>query len=198
MSKKLVILGVNPYSKLVREVLLKRYVDIADIFPRDENEFAQAILKAKNDRYDYEYFIGVEDNAFRKEIDQKYKVNWFAACGNTEGFCGKRVKVEAGTFFMPCVTVNDDVHIGRHCLIGTGSIMDRDCNIGNYVNMDVNVVLERGAAIGDSVQLGSRATILQGVHIADGCVIAPGAMVSEDIAKPETKFGFSIKKHSKL
>lgn len=171
---------------------------VADIFPRDEKEFAQAVLKTQNDRFDYEYFIGIEDNAFRKEIDQKYKVKWHAAYGNVNGLCGKRIKIEAGTFIMPHVTMNDDVHIGRHCIIGTGSILERDCDIGNYVNMDVNVVLERGTVIGDSVQIGTRATILEGVHIADGCIIAPGTLVSEDITKPETKFGFSIKKHCKL
>lgn len=189
---------MNPYSKMVQSLLIKRYMNIAEEYPHDEKEFAQVVSKLQRDYQNYNYFIGVEDNAFRRKIDQKFQVHWLEAFGFTNGFCGKRVKSEAGTFTMPNVIVNDDVHIGRHCIIGTGSILDRDCRIGDYANIGINAVLEKGATVGNCVHVGTRATVLEGVHIADDCVIAPGVIVSEDIPEAGTHFGLPCKKHGKL
>ncbi len=65
------------------------------------------------------------------------------------------------------------VHIGANCVIGEQAVLlTHDMTRGLYLD----------TFIGDDTIIGARAIILPGLTIGKGCSIAPGAVVTRDLA----------------
>lgn len=97
---------------------------------------------------------------------------------------GDRVFINRGCSFLGSgeITVGDDVALGFDAMLVTvghdGEHEDRRAALG----WEKPVVVGRGAWIG------ARAVILPGVTIGEGCIIAAGAVVTED-CEPHTACG---------
>ena len=83
------------------------------------------------------------------------------------------------------------------CVIGKYVMMGEDCTIitRNHAFQRTDIPMmyqgfeeEKPVYIGDDVWIGDRVTILPGVHIGNGCIIAAGAVVTEDV-EPYTIVG---------
>ncbi|RDB65404.1 acetyltransferase [Eggerthella sinensis] len=120
--------------------------------------------------------------------------------------CGTKVSIGRGSDFKG----NKNIHIGDACSIGVNAIIwttRAEVIVGNYFMTGPNITIITGdhrtdildrpmIAIGDNEKLpendadvvieddvwvGANAIILKGVHIAKGCVVAAGAVVTNDI-----------------
>lgn len=110
--------------------------------------------------------------------------------------CGNNVNIEKGAKFTPEVSIGNNSGIGVNCELWG------DISIGENVMMGPEVVIytqnhkkdrtdipmcEQGheeskqVVIGNDVWIGRRVMIMPGVHIGNGCVIAAGAVVTNDI-----------------
>jgi maltose O-acetyltransferase len=112
--------------------------------------------------------------------------------------CGIAVeteKVQPGCwFFGHDAAIGADTWIGHRCYFDTRARIEigRRCDLGMEVMLCTSTHLpgthERRAGrfapepivVGDGVWIGTRATLLGGVTVGDGCVIAAGAVVTED------------------
>jgi acetyltransferase-like isoleucine patch superfamily enzyme len=105
-------------------------------------------------------------------------------------FRGKSIFIEKGAFLnhnvfidgWESVTIKENTSIAFDVLICTSSHKIGDASKRAGVSDRKPIVIGRGCWIG------ARATILSGVTIGDGCVIAAGAVVTED-CKPNTLYG---------
>lgn len=110
--------------------------------------------------------------------------------------CGKQVNIEKDAMFSPRVT------LGNFSGIGINAKIYGTCHIGDYVMMGTDVTIitrnhrfdrtdipmmqqgfeeEQPVYIGDDVWIGDRVLILPGVHIGSGCIIAAGAVVTNNV-----------------
>ena len=95
------------------------------------------------------------------------------------------------------ITIGNNVGIGEFAYLGGGGGLDigDDCIIGQYFSchpenhefgdttqlIREQGVSRQGISIGPNCWIGSKVTILDGVNIGEGCVIAAGAVVTQDM-----------------
>ena len=71
---------------------------------------------------------------------------------------------------MGCI-VGGNVHIGKYCHIGAGSVL-----AGNIEPYNIKYV-----EIGDNVFIGANAVILEGIRIGDRAIVGAGSIVLNDV-----------------
>ena len=92
---------------------------------------------------------------------------------------GGRIVIGGGTYLNRNTEViaQQEVHIGRHCMIAWDVvIMDTDQH-----GIDGALPVAKPVVIGNHVWIGARALILKGVRIGDHAVIGAGAIVTHDV-----------------
>ena len=114
----------------------------------------------------------------------------------------------------PCVTVTDDVTVGKYSYVNKGSSIE-NCVIGNYCSISSGVWIcpfehdikcrsthpfanqnsekRKPVIIGNDVLISLNAIILRGVTIGDGAVIGAGAVVTKDVKPYEIVGGVPAK-----
>lgn len=78
---------------------------------------------------------------------------------------------------MGKVTIGDNFHSGRECLIITSS---HNYNEGRKIPYD-ETNINKNVEICDNVWIGTRVIILGGVKLGEGCIIQAGSVVVNDI-----------------
>lgn len=79
--------------------------------------------------------------------------------------------------------VNAATHIGAHCVINTGAIVEHGCTIGSNVFIGPGAIICGGVSIGDDTYIGAGAIVKPTVSIAAGSTIGAGAVVIHDITQ---------------
>ena len=77
------------------------------------------------------------------------------------------------------VTIGDNFHSGRGCLIIT---QNHNYDSGEAIPYDSSYII-KDVTIDDNVWIGERVIILAGVHIGEGAIIQAGSVVVSDIPK---------------
>lgn len=73
--------------------------------------------------------------------------------------------------------------LGRHCLVAPDVFVTAsDYRFDDGAPVMDQAKNERDVVIGDDVWLGVRVIVVAGVSIADGCIVAAGAVVTDDLA----------------
>lgn len=111
----------------------------------------------------------------------------------TYGMNVKTVNIKPRCFFG-----NNNISIGENSFINYGNFFDTDVSVGNNCSIGYNSVFasvsheigESGKRagspyvkpiiIGNGTWIGANATVLPGVTIGEGCIIASGAVVTEN------------------
>lgn len=106
---------------------------------------------------------------------------------------GARANLYRGSELTGPVTIGDDVFVNRDAYIRPGTTIGDRVNIGPFVRLitdthDIGPAEKRAGAVrhdpivvGDGTWIGASATVVAGVRIGRGCVIAAGAVVTEDV-----------------
>lgn len=121
----------------------------------------------------------VEDNPhlkYIKLVSPKSQVSW-------------RAFIEEGTVIMQGVVVNNEVKIGKHCIINTNASVDHDCVLEDYVHVSPNVGLAGNVKVGEGTHIGIGANVIQGVRIGKWCTIGAGAVIIRDVPDGATVVG---------
>lgn len=135
----------------------------------------------KSTVFDYEYdssIVAIGDGHIRKKVVETEAPN------DTEWFNG------TGTWVAPRTYISEvNTHIGAHCLINTGAIIEHDCSLGDYCTINPGAILCGRVTLGEGVTVGAGAVIRDGVSIAPWTVIGMGAIVVKDITEEGTCIG---------
>lgn len=105
-------------------------------------------------------------------------------------FYSSKVSVGRGTFVNRGVRFHavDRVSIGESCSVGTDvAFVTMSHEPGDGAHR-AGPLITAPISIGNGCWIGSRATILHGVSVGPGCVIAAGAVVTQDCA-PDGLYG---------
>lgn len=199
MSKKVVIIGAGGHAKVIADIIIKSG-DIVVGFLDDNLEKDAIIidnykvigkiddcLKLKQDNELY-FIIAIGDNITRKNIAEKYNLNYYIAIHPT-AVIGMQAQIENGTVIMANACINSNTKVGKHCIINTGAIVEHDNVIENYAHISPNATLCGTVQVGKYTHIGAGSTVKNNVIITNNCIIGAGAVVVKDINESGTYVG---------
>ena len=200
MNNRLVIIGAGGHGKVIADNALKN--GYTEIFFADDSVVGKCmdfpIIGTVADLSDYEdgqtdFVIGVGNNEIRKQIAERYDVNWVALI-HPSAQIAEKVYIGRGTVVMAGAIVNACAQIGEHCIINTGAIVEHENVIGDYVHLSPRVALAGNVQVGMATHIGIGATVIHNVEICDHCIIGAGAVVIDNIKKTGTYVGVPVRK----
>lgn len=139
-----------------------------------------------------QFIIAIGNNAVRKEIAEKYNLN-FATLVHPTAIIGSQVEIGEGSVVMPSVVINSSSKIGEHCIINSASVIEHDNIIGDFTHISPNATLCGTVKIGDGCHIGANATVINNISICDNTIIGAGTVVIRNIEKSGTYIGIPAK-----
>ena len=197
---RLIIIGAGGHGKVIADSALKNgYTEICFV---DDNvtDYCMgfpvigkcADLEKLNDGKT-DFIIGIGNNAVRKQIAEKYNVNWVTVI-HPSAQIAINVSVGRGTVIMAGAVINACAFIDEHCIINTGAVIEHDDVIDEYVHISPNVTLGGTVHIGRNSHIGIGATVINNIDICDDCMVGAGAVVVKNIAEKGIYIGIPAKK----
>ena len=198
---KLIIIGAGGHGKVIADNALKNgYTDISFIDDNSSEECmgfpvvgTSADIEVMNDGKT-DFVIGIGNNSIRKNIADKYDVNWVALV-HPSAQIAVNAAVGKGTVVMANAVINAGATVGAHCIINTGSIVEHDNVIEDCVHISPRAALGGEVKIGENTHIGIGASISNNISVCPNCVVGAGAVVVSDINNQGTYVGIPARKN---
>ena len=201
---RLIIIGAGGHGKAIADNALKNgYTDICFI---DDDAVGtrlgfpiigtSADITELNDGKT-DFIIGIGNNAVRKEIAEKYSVNWVSLI-HPSAQIATHVSIGKGTVVMAGAVINVCATVGSHCIINTHAVVEHDNVVEDYVHISPNAALGGTVRIGKETHIGIGATVINNIEICANCIVGAGAALVRDVQKNGTYIGVpaeNIKHH---
>ena len=101
--------------------------------------------------------------------------------------------IGGGSFIGAGAIVQAGAHIGYHCVINTGAIVEHDCQLGTGVHVAPRAVIGGGTWIGSWTTIGLGACVRDHIRIGESAIVAMGAVVVKDVPSGVTVKGVPAK-----
>lgn len=205
MSKQVVIIGAGGHSKVVADIVIKSRDKLIGFLDDNLEEGSKIIegyqvlgkiekcLDLQKEKKDLYFIIAIGDNYIRKEIYEKYKLNYYTAIHPSSNI-GLEVQISEGTVIMANVCINSNTKIGKNCIINTGAVIEHDNKIDDYVHISPNATLCGTVKVGKFIHIGAGAIVKNDTQITEKCIIGAGAVVVDDIEEEGTYVGIPARK----
>lgn len=187
MHNRLVIIGAGGHGKVIADIALKLgYSDITFLDDNAKGECLNFIIIGTSEKIpilndgNTDFVIAVGNNFIRKNIAEKYDVNWVTLI-HPSAVVAANVEIGKGTAIMAGAIINADAKIGEHCIINTGAVIEHDNIIEDYVHISPNAALGGMVDIGIGTHIGISATVKNNIDICGGCTVGAGAVVVKNI-----------------
>ena len=205
MHKKVVIIGAGGHAKVIADIVIKSQDTLLGFL--DDNlekgkkvicdysiigKISECIQLQEQDET-IEFIIAIGNNSIRKDISNKYKLNYYTAI-HPNAQMGLDTTIEEGTVIMANSCINSSAKIGKHCIINTGAIIEHDNIIEDYVHISPNVSLGGTVKVGENTHIGIGSTVKNNLEICKNCTIGAGAVVVKNIEGEGTYVGVPAKK----
>lgn len=196
---RLIIIGAGGHGKVVADNALKNgYTDICFVDDNTTDNCMGFPIIGKCDDLENlndgktDFVIGIGNNATRKLVAEKYKVNWVAII-HPSAQIAVNVSIGKGTVVMAGAVVNACASIGTHCIINTCAVVEHDNVLEDYVHISPNATLGGTVHIGENTHIGIGATVRNNIDICAGCIVGAGAVVVRDIREKGIYIGVPAK-----
>ena len=197
---RLIIIGAGGHGKVIADNAVKNgYTDIRFVDDHASGScMGFPIVGCSDDLVSLDdgatdFVIGIGNNAVRKEVAQKYDVNWVRLI-HPSAQIGLRVSIGKGTVVMAGAVINACTAVGEHCIINTGAIVEHDNVIEDYVHLSPGTALGGTVRIGELTHVGIGATVRNNVQICGMSTIGAGAVVVRNIQNSGTYIGVPARK----
>ena len=204
MAKNVVIIGAGGHAKVIADIVVKSGDNVAG-FLDDSKDVGEVIIekfavigrvedceKLQQENKDLFFIIAIGNNYVRKEIFEKYKLNYYTAIHPT-AVIGMGVHVGTGSVIMTNACINSGAKIGNNCIINTGAIIEHDNVIEDNVHVSPNATLCGTVKVGECTHIGAGAVVRNNISITPNCVIGAGGVVIKNIEKNGTYIGVPCK-----
>lgn len=179
------LFGASGHGKVIRDIVLSTNNNVEAFF--DDNRINDQLLKipvfSSDEIKKYEenkFIIGIGDNAIRKIISKKLKVDFTKAIHKT-AIVSDFTIIEEGTVVMAGAIVNADTRIGKHCIINTNAVIEHDCEIKDFVHISPSASVTGNVTIGEGTHIGAGATIIPGIKIGKWVIVGAGSVIIKNI-----------------
>jgi len=193
--EKVIIIGAGGHAKVIADIVIKSGDCLLGFL--DDNKSGESLLgypvlgKIENiNKFEKtaKFIIGIGNNYARKDISEKYNLEWYTAV-HPSAVIAIDVSIGEGTAIMANAVINPSAKIGMHCIINTGAIVEHDNIIGDYAHISPNAATAGTVSIGELTHLGIGATVRNNISICAECVIGAGAVVVKNIVDKGTYVG---------
>lgn len=200
--KSVVIIGASGHGKVVADIICRsgdRVLGFLDDDPDKGTEFdGFPVLGFVKDYLKYsseaEYIIAIGNAAIRERIAAVIDgIRWYTAIHPMAVISEMNVFIGKGTVIMANAVVNPGSHIGMHCIINTGAIVEHDNQIEDYVHVSVGAKLAGAVCVGKRAWIGIGAVVKNNTNICGDCIIGAGAVVVRNIEEAGTYTGIPAK-----
>ena len=199
MNNRLIIIGAGGHGKVIADNALKNgYINIHFVddhatgtcmgFPIIGTSAEICNLDDGNT----DFIIGVGSNEIRKQIAEKYDVNWVTLI-HPSAQIAVNTSIGKGTVVMAGAIINASSTVGEHCIINSGAIVEHDNCVGNYVHISPRAALGGTVRVGDLTHVGIGAVVRNNIQICGESIIGAGAVVVKDIDHCGIYIGVPIK-----
>lgn len=208
MAKDVVIIGAGGHGKVIADIVVKSGDNVIG-FLDDSKEVGDVIInkfaiigkvedceKLQQGNKDLFFVIAIGNNYVRKDIFEKYKLNYYTAIHPT-AVIGMDVQIGIGTVIMANACINSSAKIGNNCIINTGAIIEHDNVIEDNVHVSPNATLCGTVRVGECTHIGAGVTVRNNVYITSDCVIGAGGVVVKDIENKGTYIGVPVRRLEK-
>lgn len=192
MAKNVVIIGAGGHGKVIADIIVKSGDNIFG-FLDDSKDVGEIIIdkyivigkvvdceKLQQENKDLCFVIAIGNNYVRKDIFEKYKLNYYTAIHPT-AVIGMDVHIGIGTVVMANACINSSAVIGNNCIINTGAIIEHDNVIEDNVHVSPNATLCGTVKVGECTHIGAGVTVRNNISIISDCVIGAGGVVVKNI-----------------
>ena len=176
--------GVSGHAKVIKEIIESNGQNLTGVV--DDNLDLKEFCGMPVDHNAGEsgpFIVSIGNNKVRKEIVSRLKSSFFKAI-HPNAVISQSASINDGTVVMAGVVVNAEAHIGSHCIINTGAIIDHECCLQDYVHISPNTTL-----CGNVCVSGAGSTVIQGVKIGRWSQIGAGSVVVNDIPDGVLAYG---------
>ncbi len=204
MAKNVVIIGAGGHGKVIADIVVKSGDNVVG-FLDDSKDVGDVIIekftvigkvedceKLQQENKNLFFVIAIGNNYVRKEIFEKYKLNYYTAIHPT-AVIGMGVHIGTGTVIMANACINSSAKIGNNCIINTGTIIEHDNIIEDNVHVSPNATLCGTVKVGEYTHIGAGSIIKNNISIVDNSIIGAGAVVVKNIVKNGVYIGIPAK-----
>ena len=197
---RLVIVGAGGHGKVIVDNALRNgYSDVCFVDDHAVGDcmgfpivgVCEDLASMDDGRTDF--VIGIGNNAIRKMIAHRYKVNWVSLI-HPAAQIALNVSIGKGTVVMAGAVVNACAAIGAHCIINTSAVIEHDNVVEDYVHISPKAALGGTVRVGAGTHVGIGATVINNIAICNDCVIGAGAVVTRNIVESGTYVGVPARK----
>ncbi len=181
MKKKLLIIGKGHHSFLINsdKYFTKKYSSIHCIEVNIKKKSSEKLTNI--DIKKSELLIAIGNNYLREKISillqKKFKtIKWATYIAKSSNIKNK-VKVFPGSMIMENVLLNNNVTIGKHVLINSGSIIEHDNRFEDYSSCGPGIVTGGEVKVGKKSFIGLGARIKDKIEIKQNSIIGLGSVV---------------------
>ena len=205
MCKKVIIIGAGGHAKVIADIIEKSK-DIVYGFLDDNKDIGEIIIKnysiigkvsecqgLQDNNKNLYFVIAIGDNYTRKNIYEKYDLNYYTAI-HPNCNIGIDVEIKECTVVMANACINSNAKIGKNCIINTGAIVEHDNIIEDYVHISPNATLCGTVKVGANTHIGAGAIVKNNTKITKDCIIGAGAVVVKNIEERGTYVGVPARK----
>ena len=197
---RLIIIGAGGHGKVIADNAFKNgYTDINFL---DDNLKGQCLgfpvigTVSEIESFDdgkTDFIIVIGNNNLRKNIAEKYDVNW-ATLIHPSAQIAMNVSIGKGTVIMAGAVVNVCATVGEHCIINTNAVVEHDNVICDYVHISPGVALGGTVEIGENTHIGIGATVINNISVCSNSVIGAGSAVVRNIENSGKYVGVPARK----
>lgn len=199
--KKVIIIGAGGHAKVIADIVIKcgdelvGFLDDNTVLPDKIVGYPYLGIISSYHNYADECFfiIGIGNNHIRKKIADSLNVKWYTAIHPSSQIAIDTI-IGEGTAVMANAVVNTSAHIGKHCIINTGAVIEHDNVMSDYVHVSPNSALCGTVSVGAFTHVGAGAVIKNNISVCDNVVIGAGATVVKNIKEKGIYIGIPVRK----
>jgi acetyltransferase EpsM len=153
MDNKKYLYGASGHCKVIIDILQSNNEAVEAVF--DDNpatDFTLGVpiisVKADIDFSEKKMLISIGNNNIRKRIAEGLGTAFYSVV-HPKAIVSKYTTIEVGSVIMAGAILNVEAHIGKHCIINTGAVVEHDCLLADFVHLSPNVSLAGNVSVGE-------------------------------------------------
>jgi len=203
---KLGLVGVNPITQLVAEIVISSSIDSdVVIYDDDANKHQSSVygvtvkdsIAAIKDDFDAKDLDSLHICLGEKHLKTKKKLfDEFITLGirfpnfiDQSCIISPRAEIGDGNLMSYGAIIGHNTKILSNTSIWAGAVIEHDSTVHGHCYIGPNVTISGFNEIGECSLIGSGAVILPEIKIGKHCLIGAGAVVTKDVADDQIIFG---------